>query len=152
MSNQISTLHFLILFFNIQIFLPSTCTITIPIRGKSAMKLLWKTNALSPLVWTVQKPFTHQYSSSRYAKGGCLLGGCSARSQNLHAPHPEAQFFLWGILVHLHKKAKFLYYWYLLKFCLLLSSWYIFNKIFIFISSFAFSAFNTHFNLHRGTE
>lgn len=99
---------------NIQIFLPSTCTITIPIHDESAMKLLWKTNALSPLIWIVQKPFTHQYSSSRYAKGGCLLGGCSAGSQNLHAPHPEARFFLWGILVHLHQKAKkFLSYWFL---------------------------------------
>lgn len=38
------------------------------------------------------------------------------------------------------------------KFCLLLPPWYSFNKIFAFTSSFAFSAFNTYFNLHGGTQ
>lgn len=84
---------------------------------------------------------------------GDAFWGVAVQDHRISVLHIQRLDFLFGEFRYTctKKAKKFLCYWYLLKFCLLLFPWYVFNKIFPFTSSFAFSAFNTNLNLHRET-
>lgn len=85
---------------------------------------------------------------------GDAFWGVAVQDHRIPMLHIQRLDFFFGEFWYTCTKKQrcFFYYWYLLKICLLLSPWYSFNKIFTFISSFAFSTFSTDFILHRGTE